>query len=300
MTSHVMVSRGSCPLRGRSLSGWPDRARTTARSCGWPSRRSSPWSPSRCSCSPTPPSSATSAPPSWPGSAIAGGRPPDRRSGCASSSPTAPPPASPAGSAPATCAARWPRASTGSGWRSCIGVVVTVAGHRPHRAAGRRSSAPTPRVADPATTYLRIAFLGTTPLLVMLAATGVLRGLQDTRTPLVVAVAGNAAQHRAQPAAGLRPGPGLGIAGSAFGSVLAQVASAAALRRGRGPGRPARGRVAAPRPARHPRRRPRRRSPWSSAPSPCGPRCCVTTYAVTSAPSTGATRRSTSPPTSSR
>ena len=42
-----------------------------------------------------------------------------------------------------------------------------------------------------ATTYLRIALLGTTPLLVMLAATGVLRGLQDTRTPLVVAVAGN-------------------------------------------------------------------------------------------------------------
>lgn len=42
-----------------------------------------------------------------------------------------------------------------------------------------------------ATTYLRVAFLGTVPLLVMLAGTGVLRGLQDTRTPLVVAVAGN-------------------------------------------------------------------------------------------------------------
>ncbi|HET6937926.1 MAG TPA: MATE family efflux transporter, partial [Nocardioides sp.] len=42
-----------------------------------------------------------------------------------------------------------------------------------------------------AATYLRIAWLGTTPMLVMLAATGVLRGLQDTRTPLVVAVAGN-------------------------------------------------------------------------------------------------------------
>ena len=38
----------------------------------------------------------------------------------------------------------------------------------------------------------------------MLAATGVLRGLQDTRTPLVVAVGGNVAQHRAQPAARLR------------------------------------------------------------------------------------------------
>ena len=49
-----------------------------------------------------------------------------------------------------------------------------------------------PEVAEPATTYLRIAFLGVTPLLVMLATTGILRGLQDTRTPLVVAVAGNA------------------------------------------------------------------------------------------------------------
>src|SRR3712207_9073901 len=46
-------------------------------------------------------------------------------------------------------------------------------------------------VADHAETYLAIAFLGTTPLLVMLAATGVLRGLQDTRTPLRVAVVGN-------------------------------------------------------------------------------------------------------------
>ena len=46
-------------------------------------------------------------------------------------------------------------------------------------------------MSDAGATYLRIAFLGTGPLLVMLAATGVLRGLQDTRTPLVVAVAGN-------------------------------------------------------------------------------------------------------------
>lgn len=82
-------------------------------------------------------------------------------------------------------------------------------------------------VTDLAATYLRIAFLGTGPLLVMLAATGVLRGLQDTRTPLVVAVAGNALNIvlnlvLVYPA-------GLGLAGSALGSVLAQVASAAAF-----------------------------------------------------------------------
>lgn len=87
-----------------------------------------------------------------------------------------------------------------------------------------------------ATTYLRIAFLGTIPLLVMLATTGVLRGLQDTRTPLVVAVAGNGLNivlnlllvYGVGPVAGLGF-DGLGIAGSAIGSVLAQVASGAAL-----------------------------------------------------------------------
>jgi putative MATE family efflux protein len=86
-------------------------------------------------------------------------------------------------------------------------------------------------VAAPAATYLRIAFLGTTPLLVMLATTGVLRGLQDTRTPLAVAVAGNAlnALLNLLLVYGAGPVPGLGIAGSAWGSVAAQVASAGAL-----------------------------------------------------------------------
>ena len=48
---------------------------------------------------------------------------------------------------------------------------------------------PGSRVEDLAVTYLHIALLGAVPMLLMLAATGVLRGLQDTRTPLVVAVA---------------------------------------------------------------------------------------------------------------
>ncbi len=82
-------------------------------------------------------------------------------------------------------------------------------------------------VSDYAATYLRIAFLGVTPLLLMLAATGVLRGLQDTRTPLVVAVLGNVLNVVLNLL--LVYGVDLGIAGSALGSVLAQVASAAAL-----------------------------------------------------------------------
>ncbi len=82
-------------------------------------------------------------------------------------------------------------------------------------------------VSDQATAYLRVALLGTTPLLVMLATTGVLRGLQDTRTPLVVAVGGNVLNVVLNVA--LVYGAGLGIAGSAWGSVLAQVASALVL-----------------------------------------------------------------------
>ena len=86
-------------------------------------------------------------------------------------------------------------------------------------------------VAGHATTYLRIAFLGTTPLLVMLATTGVLRGLQDTRTPLVAAVAGNLLNIALNGLLvyGVGPLPALGLRGSALGSVLAQVLAAGFL-----------------------------------------------------------------------
>ncbi|HEU5036139.1 MAG TPA: MATE family efflux transporter [Nocardioides sp.] len=107
-----------------------------------------------------------------------------------------------------------------------IGSLVTVAGVLLAGPVVRLFGA-SEQVAGPATTYLRIAFLGTVPLLVMLAATGVLRGLQDTRTPLVVAVAGNALNVALNLV--LVYPAGLGIAGSALGSVLAQAASAAAF-----------------------------------------------------------------------
>ena len=86
---------------------------------------------------------------------------------------------------------------------------------------------PDAEVAGHATTYLRWAFLGVTPLLVMLAATGILRGLQDTRTPLVVAVVGNVVNVALNVL--LVYGLDLGIAGSAIGTDLAQLGSAAAL-----------------------------------------------------------------------
>ncbi len=77
-----------------------------------------------------------------------------------------------------------------------------------------------------ATTYLRISSFGIPAMLVVLAATGVLRGLQDTRTPLYVAVAGFVANAALN--AGLVYGADLSIAGSAWGTVLAQCGMAAA------------------------------------------------------------------------
>ncbi len=95
-----------------------------------------------------------------------------------------------------------------------------------------------------AVTYLRISALGIPAMLVVLAATGVLRGLQDTRTPLIVAVAGFTANAALNVA--LVYGAGLGIAGSAWGTVIAQCGMAAAYLTVVVRGRPAARRVAAP------------------------------------------------------
>jgi putative MATE family efflux protein len=78
-----------------------------------------------------------------------------------------------------------------------------------------------------AATYLRISALGIPAMLVALAATGVLRGLQDTRTPLVASVLGFGCN------IGLNVlfvyGFHWGIAGSAWGTVMAQTGMAAGL-----------------------------------------------------------------------
>ncbi|WP_327296488.1 MULTISPECIES: MATE family efflux transporter [unclassified Streptomyces] len=76
-----------------------------------------------------------------------------------------------------------------------------------------------------AVTYLRISSIGIPAMLVVLAATGVLRGLQDTRTPLYVAIGGFAANAALNVT--LVYGAGLGIAGSALGTVIAQFAMVA-------------------------------------------------------------------------
>jgi putative MATE family efflux protein len=78
-----------------------------------------------------------------------------------------------------------------------------------------------------ALTYLRVSVLGLPAMLAVLAATGVLRGLQDTRTPLVVAATGAVANIVLNLV--LVYPLGLGIAGSALGTVLAQAGMAAAF-----------------------------------------------------------------------
>jgi putative MATE family efflux protein len=82
-------------------------------------------------------------------------------------------------------------------------------------------------VATHAAVYLRWSVVGLPGMLVVLAATGVLRGLQDTRTPLWVASSGavlNAALDVA-----LVYGVGLGIAGSAIATAATQLLMAAVL-----------------------------------------------------------------------
>ncbi|MCC6269721.1 MAG: MATE family efflux transporter [Microbacteriaceae bacterium] len=80
-------------------------------------------------------------------------------------------------------------------------------------------------VTAAAGTYLGISLWGLPGMLIVIAANGLLRGMQDTRTPLIVAAvgfAGNAALN-----AVFIYGFGLGLAGSAIGTVIAQWGMAA-------------------------------------------------------------------------
>ena len=84
---------------------------------------------------------------------------------------------------------------------------------------------PAADVALHAETYLQISLAGIPAMLLVLAATGVLRGLQNTRTPLVVAATGAVVNVPLNVV--LVHGAGLGIAGSAIGTVAVQAAMAA-------------------------------------------------------------------------
>lgn len=77
-----------------------------------------------------------------------------------------------------------------------------------------------------ALTYLRISLIGVPAMLVTFAGTGYLRGLQNTRTPLVVVAVASVANLGIELA--FIFGLGFGIAGSAWATVIAQAGSAAA------------------------------------------------------------------------
>ncbi|NUR78896.1 MAG: MATE family efflux transporter [Dermatophilaceae bacterium] len=102
-------------------------------------------------------------------------------------------------------------------------AAAVAAGARPISAAFGAS----PAALEQATTYLRISSFGIPAMLVILAVTGVLRGLQDTTTPLVASVVGFGANI----ALNLLFVYGLhwGIAGSAWGTVIAQTGMGLAL-----------------------------------------------------------------------
>ncbi|MBA8989377.1 putative MATE family efflux protein [Curtobacterium pusillum] len=98
-------------------------------------------------------------------------------------------------------------------------------------------------VSDQATAYLVLSLLGLPAILVVTASTGLLRGLQDTRTPLIVATVGFVANGLLN--AALIYGAGWGVEGSAAGTVIVQWAMAAvyvviAVRAARASGAPLR------------------------------------------------------------
>ncbi|GAA1617898.1 MATE family efflux transporter [Leucobacter chromiireducens] len=77
-----------------------------------------------------------------------------------------------------------------------------------------------PDTAEQARIYLTVSCLGIPAMLVVFAASGLLRGLQDTRTPLAVATIGFAINAILN--VWFILGLGFGIAGSAWGTIIAQ------------------------------------------------------------------------------
>ena len=114
-------------------------------------------------------------------------------------------------------------------WLALLVGVVTLLAGSPASDWVVSLFGPSPDVAEYAVTYLRISLLGIPSMLFVLAGTGVLRGLQDTRTPLVVAVTGAVGNVVLNVV--FVYGLDLGIGGSALGTVLAQTAMAAAFAR---------------------------------------------------------------------
>ncbi len=116
----------------------------------------------------------------------------------------------------------------GIGLAVLLGVVLSAAGwiFAPGLASGLGAQG---EVHAFAVDYLRWSMPGLPAMLVVLAATGVLRGLQDTRTPLVVAGVGFGVNIVLNLL--FVYGAGLSVAGSALGTSITQCGMAAAYLR---------------------------------------------------------------------
>jgi putative MATE family efflux protein len=101
-----------------------------------------------------------------------------------------------------------------------LGLLVAVFGRQAASLLGGSGAG-----LDAATTYLRISALGLPFLLLALAGAGHLQGLEDTRTPFGILAVSNVANLVLELL--LVYGLGTGIAGSAWGTVIAQIGSAA-------------------------------------------------------------------------
>jgi putative MATE family efflux protein len=102
------------------------------------------------------------------------------------------------------------------------GIVVAV-GARPVLAA----MGAVPEVVEPAVVYLRVRAVGIVALLLTYVGHGAFRGVSDTRTPLAIAVAGNLLNAALDVV--LVFGFGMGLAGIAWATVVAEFAMAAAF-----------------------------------------------------------------------
>ncbi len=108
------------------------------------------------------------------------------------------------------------------------GLLLLIVGHGVAPSVTRLLGA-TAELERDATLYMRIRLWGAPAVLVILAAAGALRGLQDMRTPLWIAAGVNALNITldALLVFGVGPVPALGITGAALASVLAQWVGAA-------------------------------------------------------------------------
>jgi putative MATE family efflux protein len=112
--------------------------------------------------------------------------------------------------------AMWLAVGIGAG----LAIVGLVAGSPLVHAMGASGE-----VADHARTYFRISMAGVPSLTLVLAGTGYLRGLQDTKTPLLVALGSAIGNLVLELLFVYRLD--LGVAGSAWATVIAQTAAAA-------------------------------------------------------------------------